>query len=130
MNKVNEVNKILIVEDEAITALDLKYCLEDLGYDVVLVDTAGRLQNKDNLMRELEKINKVIGNIAKKRNCSFIIAEKPQKGKRGKKKGTCFRRCLFLNLHSDKQSMCRRCRPQTHILHYQGKGLHVSLREL
>ena len=30
------------------------------GYDVVLVDTAGRLQNKVNLMKELEKINKVI----------------------------------------------------------------------
>ena len=32
-------------------------------YDVVLVDTAGRLQNKDNLMKELEKINKVIGKL-------------------------------------------------------------------
>ena len=31
--------------------------------DVVLVDTAGRLQNKANLMNELNKINKVIGNI-------------------------------------------------------------------
>ncbi|MBR3660599.1 MAG: signal recognition particle-docking protein FtsY [Bacilli bacterium] len=31
--------------------------------DVVLVDTAGRLQNKVNLMKELEKMNKVIGNI-------------------------------------------------------------------
>ncbi|MBQ3435656.1 MAG: signal recognition particle-docking protein FtsY [Bacilli bacterium] len=30
-------------------------------YDVVLVDTAGRLQNKDNLMRELEKMNRVLG---------------------------------------------------------------------
>ena len=29
-------------------------------YDVVLIDTAGRLQNKDNLMRELEKVNRVI----------------------------------------------------------------------
>ena len=29
-------------------------------YDVVLIDTAGRLQNKVNLMKELEKINKVI----------------------------------------------------------------------
>lgn len=29
--------------------------------DIVLVDTAGRLQNKVNLMKELEKINKVIG---------------------------------------------------------------------
>ena len=30
------------------------------NYDVVLIDTAGRLQNKVNLMNELEKINKVI----------------------------------------------------------------------
>jgi len=30
------------------------------GYDVVLIDTAGRLQNKVNLMNELSKINKVI----------------------------------------------------------------------
>lgn len=33
------------------------------SYDVVLIDTAGRLQNKVNLMNELEKMNKVIGNI-------------------------------------------------------------------
>lgn len=33
------------------------------NYDVVLIDTAGRLQNKDNLMKELEKINKVIGKL-------------------------------------------------------------------
>ena len=32
-------------------------------YDVVLIDTAGRLQNKVNLMHELEKINKVISKI-------------------------------------------------------------------
>ena len=36
---------------------------KDENYDVVLIDTAGRLQNKVNLMNELEKINKVIGNI-------------------------------------------------------------------
>ena len=30
--------------------------------DIVLIDTAGRLQNKINLMKELEKINKVIKN--------------------------------------------------------------------
>ena len=30
------------------------------NYDVVLVDTAGRLQNKVNLMNELEKINRII----------------------------------------------------------------------
>ena len=31
------------------------------NYDVILIDTAGRLQNKINLMNELDKINKVIG---------------------------------------------------------------------
>lgn len=32
------------------------------SYDIVLIDTAGRLQNKVNLMKELEKINRVINN--------------------------------------------------------------------
>ena len=36
---------------------------KDENYDVILIDTAGRLQNKDNLMKELEKMNKVIGQI-------------------------------------------------------------------
>ncbi|MBR3209424.1 MAG: signal recognition particle-docking protein FtsY [Bacilli bacterium] len=33
------------------------------NYDIVLIDTAGRLQNKLNLMKELEKVNKVIGKL-------------------------------------------------------------------
>ena len=33
---------------------------KDEEFDVVLIDTAGRLQNKVNLMKELEKINRVI----------------------------------------------------------------------
>ena len=40
----------------------LEEALKD-GTDVVLIDTAGRLQNKANLMNELEKINRVIGKI-------------------------------------------------------------------
>lgn len=36
---------------------------KDENYDVVLIDTAGRLQNKVNLMKELEKMNKVIQKI-------------------------------------------------------------------
>ena len=35
----------------------------DEDYDVVLIDTAGRLQNKVNLMNELNKMNKVIGKL-------------------------------------------------------------------
>ncbi len=33
------------------------------NYDIVLIDTAGRLQNKVNLMNELSKINKVINKV-------------------------------------------------------------------
>ena len=33
------------------------------GAEIVFIDTAGRLQNKQNLMNELEKMNKVIGRI-------------------------------------------------------------------
>lgn len=33
------------------------------NYDVVLIDTAGRLQNKNNLMMELEKMNRVISSL-------------------------------------------------------------------
>jgi fused signal recognition particle receptor len=40
----------------------LDYALKE-QYDIVLIDTAGRLQNKVNLMNELSKINKVIGNL-------------------------------------------------------------------
>ena len=36
---------------------------KEKGTDVVLIDTAGRLQNKVNLMHELEKINGVIGKL-------------------------------------------------------------------
>lgn len=36
---------------------------EEENADLVLIDTAGRLQNKVNLMKELEKMNKVIGSI-------------------------------------------------------------------
>ena len=38
----------------------IKYA-ENNDIDIILCDTAGRLQNKVNLMKELEKINKVIG---------------------------------------------------------------------
>ena len=33
---------------------------EKRGADVAIIDTAGRLHNKGNLMKELEKINKII----------------------------------------------------------------------
>ena len=50
------------LKDPASVVYDgLKKAKEE-NFDIVLIDTAGRLQNKINLMKELEKINKVIGN--------------------------------------------------------------------
>jgi len=46
--------------DPASVVFDGLVTAKEDEYDVVLIDTAGRLQNKVNLMKELEKINKVI----------------------------------------------------------------------
>ena len=47
--------------DPASVVFDGLVKAKEENYDVVLIDTAGRLQNKVNLMNELEKINRVIG---------------------------------------------------------------------
>ena len=46
--------------DPAAVVFDALSSAKAKGTDVVLVDTAGRLQNKKNLMNELAKINKVV----------------------------------------------------------------------
>ena len=46
--------------DPASVVFDGLQMAKNENYDVVLIDTAGRLQNKVNLMKELEKMNKVI----------------------------------------------------------------------
>lgn len=50
--------------DPASVVFDTLSRAEQIKADVVIIDTAGRLHNKSNLMRELEKIN----NIIKKKN--------------------------------------------------------------
>lgn len=46
--------------DPAAVAFDAVNAAKARGVDVLIVDTAGRLQTKSNLMQELEKINRVI----------------------------------------------------------------------
>ena len=59
--------KVDIVAKEAKDPVSVMYDgvnkAKEENYDVVLIDTAGRLQNKINLMKELEKVNKVIGKL-------------------------------------------------------------------
>ena len=49
--------------DPASVVFDGLNYAKELESDIVLIDTAGRLHNKVNLMNELEKVNKVIGRI-------------------------------------------------------------------
>lgn len=46
--------------DPAAVVFDAVNVAKNKGYDVVIIDTAGRLHNKTDLMKELEKINKII----------------------------------------------------------------------
>jgi len=50
-------------KDPSSVVYDALTIAKEESYDVVLIDTAGRLQNKVNLMNELDKMNKVIGKI-------------------------------------------------------------------
>lgn len=43
------------------------------GYDILIIDTAGRLQNKINLMNELAKIKSVIGKVLPDKMCSTLL---------------------------------------------------------
>ena len=53
------------------------------NYDVVLIDTAGRLQNKVNLMKELEKINKVIDSHIDGGACETLLVIDATTGQNG-----------------------------------------------
>ena len=46
--------------DPASVVFDGMECAVAEGIDILMIDTAGRLQNKDNLMAELEKIGRII----------------------------------------------------------------------
>ena len=56
---------------------------KDEKYDVVLIDTAGRLQNKVNLMKELEKINRVIDSLVDGGACETLLVIDATTGQNG-----------------------------------------------
>ena len=56
---------------------------KDENYDVVLIDTAGRLQNKVNLMKELEKMNKVISSLIEGGTHETLLAIDATTGQNG-----------------------------------------------
>ncbi len=65
-------------------------------YDVVLVDTAGRLQNKFNLMEELSKIKNVIDKNAPNELRESILVIDANTGQNGLQQAKVFKECVNL----------------------------------
>ena len=55
------------------------------GTDLVLVDTAGRLQTKHNLMEELEKIRRVVDRLAPEAHVESLLVLDASQGQNGLK---------------------------------------------
>lgn len=66
------------------------------NYDVILVDTAGRLQNKFNLMEELSKIKTVIDKNAKENLRESILVIDANTGQNGLQQAKVFKDCVNL----------------------------------
>ena len=66
-------------------------------YDVILVDTAGRLQNKFNLMEELEKIKNVIDKNAPSELRESILVIDANTGQNGLQQAKVFKECVNLS---------------------------------
>ena len=66
------------------------------GYDVILVDTAGRLQNKFNLMEELSKIKTVIDKNAPENLRESILVIDANTGQNGLVQAKVFKECVNL----------------------------------
>lgn len=62
--------------DPAAVVFDAVSSAKSRGTDIVLVDTAGRLHNKKNLMEELKKINRVIDReFPEAQRCNLIVLD-------------------------------------------------------
>ncbi len=60
------------------------------NYNLVLCDTAGRLQNKANLMAELEKVNRVINEVAPGNPCETLLTIDATTGQNGMNQAEAF----------------------------------------
>jgi fused signal recognition particle receptor len=69
--------------DSASVVYDAIKKAQEEGFDVLLIDTAGRLQNKFNLMEELKKIKKVIDNEADAQIAESILVIDANTGQNG-----------------------------------------------
>ncbi len=82
--------------DPASVVFDAIQKAENEKYDVILVDTAGRLQNKFNLMQELSKIKSVIDKKAPQSLRESILVLDANTGQNGLSQAKVFTECVNL----------------------------------
>lgn len=82
--------------DPASVVYDAIKISKDSGADVLLVDTAGRLQNKFNLMEELRKIKKVIDKEASENLLESMLVIDATTGQNGLKQAEVFKEAVQL----------------------------------
>ena len=61
----------------------------EIGTDVLIVDTAGRLQNKRELMDELAKIRRVLGRINRPRRMTWCWCSTRRRGRTRSTRSRC-----------------------------------------
>jgi fused signal recognition particle receptor len=76
--------------DPASIVFDAIGACESKNIDLLLVDTAGRLQTKNNLMEELKKIRKIIDKLAPKANVESLLVLDSSQGQNGLKQALAF----------------------------------------
>jgi fused signal recognition particle receptor len=82
--------------DPASVVFDAIKKAQNENYDVILVDTAGRLQNKFNLMQELEKVKAVIDKHAADALRESILVLDANTGQNGLSQAKVFSECVNL----------------------------------
>ena len=76
--------------DPASIVFDAIGASKSKNIDLLLIDTAGRLQTKNNLMEELKKIRKIIDKIAPKANVESLLVLDSSQGQNGLKQALAF----------------------------------------
>lgn len=96
-NRLN-INIITGKENEdpaSVSYAGVKYAKEN-NYDLVILDTAGRLQNKVNLMNELNKIKRVINKISVANIYTYLVLD-ASTGQNGVLQATAFKDVVDIN---------------------------------
>lgn len=82
--------------DSAAVVFDAISSAKAKGIDVIICDTAGRLHNKQNLMRELEKINKIINRELPDADKETLLVIDASTGQNGLNQAVKFKKILDL----------------------------------